>query len=85
MATAKDVKTILQETIYGVENVKLVNDNVKAVDDRVKSMADGVQRLFSESPASSLDDHYPDRKETAKELTVILQQTADGVDDVKRS
>ena len=54
MATAKDVKTILQETTDGVENVKLVNDNVKAVDDRVKSMADGGQRLLSESPASSL-------------------------------
>ena len=54
MATAKEVKVILQQTIDGVENVKLVNDNVKAVDDRVKTIADGRQRLFIESPASSL-------------------------------
>ena len=54
MATAKDVKIILQETIDGVEKVKLVNDSVKAVDDMVKTMADGEYRLFSESPSSSL-------------------------------
>ena len=54
MATAKDVKTILQQTTDGVENVKLVNVNVKAVDEMVKTMADGGQHLFSESPASSL-------------------------------
>ena len=49
MATAKDVKTILQQTTDGVENVKLVNVNVKAVDEMVKTMADGGQHLFSES------------------------------------
>ena len=54
MATAKDVKTILQETIDGVENVKLISDNVKAVDDRVKTITGGERRLFIESPASSL-------------------------------
>jgi hypothetical protein len=48
------VKAILQQTIDGAENVKLVNDNVKAVDDRVKTIADGGQRLFSESLASFL-------------------------------
>ena len=44
MAAAKDVKIILQQTMDGVENVKLVNDNVKVVDDRVKTIADGEQR-----------------------------------------
>ena len=53
MATAKDVKTILQQTMDGVDNVKLVNDSVKAVDEMVKTMADGGQRLFIEVPASS--------------------------------
>ena len=53
MATAKDVKIILQQTMDGVENVKLVNDNVKAVDEMVKTMADGGPRLFIEVPASS--------------------------------
>jgi hypothetical protein len=48
------VKAILQQTIDGVENVKLVNDNVNVVDVRVQTIADGGQRLFSESPASSL-------------------------------
>ena len=54
MATAKDVKIILQQTMDGVENVKLVNDNVKAVDEMVKAMADGGQRLFIDVPAASL-------------------------------
>ena len=54
MATTKDVKIILQQTMDGVENVKLVNDNVKVVDDRVKTIADGERRLFGESAASSL-------------------------------
>ena len=54
MATAKDVKIILQKTIDGVENAKIMHDNVKAVDDKVQIMADGGQHLFSESPASSL-------------------------------
>ena len=49
METAKDVNIILQQTVDGVENVKLVNDNVKAVDDRVKTIADGRQRLSSKS------------------------------------
>ena len=53
MATAKEVKLILQQTVDGVENVKLVNDNVKAVDDRVKTIADGEHRRFGESVASS--------------------------------
>ena len=48
MATAKEVKLILEQTTDGVGNVKLVNENVKAVDERVKTMADGKQRLFIE-------------------------------------
>jgi hypothetical protein len=52
--TAKEVALILQQTIDGVENVKLVNDNVKVVDGRMQTIADGRQRLFSESAASSL-------------------------------
>ena len=54
MATAKDVKIILQQTMDRVENAKIIHDNVKAVDDKVQTMADGRQHLFSESPASSL-------------------------------
>ena len=53
MATAKDVKIILQQTVDGVENVKLVNDSVKAVDDRVKTIADGGQRLSGASSGES--------------------------------
>ena len=48
MATAKEVKLILEQATDGAENVKLVNENVKAVDERVKTMADGKQRLFIE-------------------------------------
>ena len=54
MATAKDVKIILQQTMDGVENAKTIHDNVKAVDDKVQIMADGGQHLCSESPESSL-------------------------------
>ena len=54
MATAKEVKLILEQTTDGVETVKLVNENVKAVDERVKIMADGKQSLFIKSPTSSL-------------------------------
>jgi hypothetical protein len=41
MATAIEVKLVLQKTIDGVENMKVVNDNVLAVDDRMRGMADG--------------------------------------------
>jgi hypothetical protein len=48
--------------------------------------------MVSEAPTSIWratsvisDSHYPECKETAKEVKVILQHTANGVDDVKRS
>ena len=84
MAAAKDVKMILQQTMDGVENVKLVNDNVKVVDDRVKTIADGEQRPISESAAISYH-HYPDCKVAATEVKVALQEAADEVFNMKRS
>ena len=84
MAAAKDVKIILQQTMDGVENVKLVNDNVKVVDDRVKTIADGEQRPISESAAISYH-HYPDCKVAATEVKVALQEATDEVVNMKRS
>jgi hypothetical protein len=49
MATAKDVKVVIQRAMDGIDNVKLVNDNVKAVGDMVQTIAGGGQRLSSES------------------------------------
>ena len=42
----------VDENVKG--GVQLINDNIQAANDNVRTMADGRQRLFSESPASSL-------------------------------
>ena len=42
----------VDENVKG--GVQLINDNIQAVNDNVRTMAAGRQRLFSESPASSL-------------------------------
>ena len=81
-ATAKDVKEILQQTTDGVENVKFVNDNVKAVDDKVQTMADGGKSIYQVVAVISEFRHL-DGKATAKDVKAILQQTTDGVENVK--
>ncbi|KAN0136410.1 hypothetical protein V8E53_005778 [Lactarius tabidus] len=48
MATAIEVKLVLQKTIDGVENMKVVNDNVLAVDDRMRGMADECKETAKE-------------------------------------
>ena len=79
------VRRVDENVLVVKSEVELVNDNVKAVDDKVQTMADGRQRLFSESSASSLTFIVQMARRPAKEVKSIVQQTADGVDDVKRS
>jgi archaellum component FlaC len=63
------------------DRVKVVNDNVKGVDDKLVAVIDGAQYIFNQSSKivqllTRLD---------GKEAREVIQQTADDVDQVKRS
>ena len=70
------------ECVAGVDDrVKDVDDKVKAVDDKLVAVIDGVQYIFNQSSKivqllTRLD---------GKEVKGVIQQTADGVDQLKCS
>ena len=82
MRVEEDVRRVDENVLVVKSGIELVKDNVQAVDDKVQTMADGTQpRVIGVIS----DFYHPDGKAAADEVKVVVQQTADEVDDVKRS
>ena len=82
----ESVRRVDEKVVAVKRGVQIVSDNVKAIDDKVQTIANGKQHLFNELSVSvSFDFQHLDGIVTAKEVKLILQQTTDGVENVKRS
>jgi archaellum component FlaC len=89
MASVNDMVGGVDERMAGVDervadvddHVKVVNDKLKAVDDRLVAVIDGAQYIFNQS--SKLVQLL--MRLDGKEARGVIQQTADDVDQVKRS
>jgi hypothetical protein len=60
-----------------------IGEDVKAVDEKLQTIAESGQSLISKSPAFNF--YHLDGEVIATEVKLVLQQTADNVDNVKRS
>ena len=72
--------------VEGVDRrVRGADENVKLVEKKVQMIIDGAQTMFDQYSISSLTFNLLEGKEVATGANLTMQQTANDVDDVKRS
>jgi hypothetical protein len=72
---------VLKATRSVDDQVAGVDGRVKVIDGKVEKIIDGTRAIFSQLPKKRLILTHPD----GNKAKVVIQQTADGVDQAKRS